>query len=126
MVFDNAVRQAALNAICALLNSGNFQLTSATNGAGTSLAVLPLSATAFAAASLASPSVAASNPITAVAPAATGTVLGFNLRTSGNANRLSGSVDTSGTPDLTVTNNVIPAGTSQVSCTGGLTLSLQM
>lgn len=119
------VKKAALDAICALFNSGSFQLTNTAGGAGTELASLVFGATAFAAASSASPSVAVSNAITADSSVTAGTILGFNLRTSGAANRISGNVGTSGS-DLNVTDNVIPGGATSVSCPGGLTLSLQL
>lgn len=125
LTIANEVRKAALDAITALLNGGSFQLTNTAGGAGSELALLPLNATAFAAASTASPSVAVSNSITADTSVTAGTILGFNLRTSGAANRISGNVATSGS-DLNVTNNVIPPGATEVSCTGGLTLSLQL
>lgn len=119
------VKQAALNGITPLLNSGTFQLTNTAGGAGAELAALVFGATAFAAASNASPSVAASNAITADTSVTAGTILGFNLRTSGAANRISGNVGV-GSGDLQVTDNVIPGGATQVSCPGGLTLSLQI
>lgn len=125
LTIANECRKAALDAITALLNGGSFQLTNTAGGGGTELALLPLNATAFGAATTASPSVAVSNSITADTSVTAGTILGFNLRTSGAANRISGNVGTSGS-DLNVTNNVIPSGATEVSCTGGLTLSLQL
>jgi hypothetical protein len=118
----NEVRKAALDAIVALLNSGKFVLKS---GTPTVLATLTFGATAFAAASSASPSVAASNAITADNAPTAGTIATFELQTSGSSVRISGTVDTSGA-DLNVTSNVIPGGTTSVTCSGGLSLSLAM
>lgn len=125
LTIANECRKAALDAITALLNTGSFELTNTAGGAGSQLASLPLSATAFGAATTASPSVAVSNAITADSSVTAGTILGFNLKTSGAANRISGNVGTSGS-DLNVTDNVIPGGATSVSCPGGLTLSLQL
>jgi hypothetical protein len=125
LTIANSARQAALNGITALLNGGTFQLTDAAGGAGSELASLALNATAFGSGTSASPSVATSNAITADNSVTAGTILGFNLRSSAPANIISGNVGTSGA-DLNVTDNVIPGGATQVSCTGGLTLSLQL
>lgn len=125
LTITTEVKQAALNGITALFNNGHFQLTNTAGGAGTELADLLFGATAFAAASNASPSVAVSNAITADASVTAGTILGFNLRTSTPTTRISGNVGTSGA-DLNVTDNVIPSGATSVSCPGGLTLSLQI
>lgn len=125
LTIANECRKAALDAITALLNTGSFELTNTAGGAGSQLASLPLNATAFAAASTASPSVAVSNAITADTSVTAGTILGFNLKTSGAANRISGNVGV-GTGDLQVSDNVIPGGATEVSCTGGLTLSLTL
>ncbi len=122
LTIANEVRKAALDGITPLFNSGQFVLT--TSG-DVELATLTFSSTAFAAASTASPSVAASNAITADTTVTAGTIAKFLLKTSGAATRINGSVGTSGT-DLVVTDNVIPSGATQVSCTGGLSLSLQL
>ena len=92
LIIANECRKAALDAITALLNTGQFRLTTAANGGGTELALLPLSATAFGAATTASPSVAVSNAITADASVTAGTILGFDLRTSGGVSRINGTV----------------------------------
>lgn len=122
LTIANECRKAALDAICALLNGGNFVLQAA---GPTTLASLTFGATAFAAASTASPSVAASNAITADTSVTDGTITLFRLETSGASVRINGTVGTSGA-DLNVTDNVIPSGATQVSCTGGLSLSLQL
>ena len=54
-----------------------------------------------------------------------GTITKYALRTSGAATRINGTVGTSGA-DLIVTDNVIPPGATQVSCSGGITLTLQL
>lgn len=121
LTIANECRKGALDGITALLNSGFFQLL--TSG-DVELAKLTLNATAFAAASTASPSTAASNAITADTSVTAGTIAKFQLQTSGGSARISGSVGTSGA-DLNVTDNVIPGGATQVS-SSGLTLSLQL
>lgn len=118
----NECKKAALDAICALLNSGQFRLL--TSGSS-ELANLTFSSTAFAAASPASPSVAVSNSISADNSITAGTIANFELRTSGGATRLSGTVGV-GTGDLQVSDTVIPGTATSVSCPGGLTLSLQI
>ena len=122
LTIANECRKAGLDAITALLNGGSFLLTTS---ADAELAVLPLSATAFAAASTANPSVAVSNSITADTSVTAGTIAKFALRTSAAAARISGSVGV-GTGDLQVSSVTIPGGATEVSCTGGLTLSLQL
>lgn len=118
----NECRKAALDGITALLNNGDFRLLSS---APAELAALVFGATAFAAASTASPSVAASNSITADSTPTAGTIATFALRTSGGSNRIAGTVGV-GSGDLQVTDNVIPGGATSVTCTGGLSLSLQL
>lgn len=125
LTIANEVRKAALDGITPLFNSGQFRLTTAANGGGSELALLLFGATAFAAASTASPSVAASNAITADTSVTAGTILGFDLRTSGGVSRINGTVGV-GSGDLQVSNNVVPSGATDVSCTGGLSLSLQL
>ena len=122
LTIANEVKKAALDGIGPLFNSGFFVLLSA---ADAELAKLTFGATAFAAASTASPSVAASNSITADNSVTAGTVTKFQLQTTGSALRINGTVGV-GSGDLQVTDNVIPANATQVSCTGGLSLSLQL
>ncbi len=116
-------RAAALNGICALLNSGKFKLK--TSGA-TTLATLTFGATAFAAASTASPSVALSNAITPATSPTPGTISLFSLDTSADLARISGTVAAGSGGDINPADNVIPVGTTSVTCNGGLTLSLQL
>jgi hypothetical protein len=118
----NEFKKAALDGGLALLNSGQFRLLTS---ADAELANLTFGATAFAAASTASPSVAVSNSITADASITAGTIAKFELRTSGGANRITGSVGV-GTGDLQVSDTVIPGTATSVSCPGGLTISLQV
>ncbi len=118
----NEMKAAALNGMTALLNSGQFRLLNASDA---ELANLGLNATAFAAASVASPSVALSNSITPDTSITAGTVTKFEMRTSGGANRLTGTVGV-GSGDFQVSDNVIPGTATSVSCPGGLTLSLQI
>ena len=122
LTIANEVRKAALDGITPLLNSGRFVLQA--TGPST-LATLTFGATAFAAASTASPSVALSNAITASPSATAGTITLFRLETSGSAVRINGTVGV-GSGDLQVTDNVIPGGTTSVTCTGSLSLSLQL
>lgn len=118
----NECKAAALNGITALLNSGQFRLL---NSSDAELANLAFGSTAFAAASTASPSVAGSNAITADSSVTAGTIAKFELRTSGGANRITGSVGV-GSGDLQVSDTVIPGTATSVSCPGGLTISLQI
>jgi len=118
----NEMRKAALDGMLALLNSGQFRLL---NASDTELANLTFSSTAFGAATTASPSVAVSNSITADSSVTAGTITKFELRTSGGSNRITGSVGV-GSGDLQVSDNVIPASATSVSCPGGLTISLQL
>lgn len=125
LIITAEVDQAALNGITALFNNGTLQLTNTAGGAGTELALLTFGATAFPAASLASPSSVTSNAITADTSVTAGTIAGFNMRTSGAANRISGNVATSAS-DLNFTDNVIPGGATSVSMPSGLTLTLNV
>lgn len=121
LTIANECKKAALDAITALLNGGNFVLQAA---GPTTLASLTLNATAFGAATTASPSVAASNAITADTTVTAGTITLFRLETSGAAVRINGTVGV-GSGDLQVSDNVIPSGATQVS-SSGLNLSLQI
>lgn len=118
----NEFKAACLNGGLALLNSGQFRLLTA---ADAELANLTFGSTAFASASVASPSVALSNSIAADASVTAGTFTKFEFRTSGGATRISGSVGV-GSGDLQVSDNVIPGTATSVSCPGGLTVSLQI
>lgn len=125
LTIDNTVRKAALDGITALLNAGQFRLLTAGD---VELANLTFAATAFNPASTASPSVAVSGTITADNTVTSGTIAKFDLRTSGGASRIAGSVSTvaAGTGDLQITDTVVPGTATSVTCTGGLTLSLQL
>ncbi len=118
----NEFKAACLAGGCALLNSGQFRLLTA---ADAELANLTFGSTAFGTPTTASPSVATSNTITADSGITAGTIAKFELRTSGAALRISGSVGV-GTGDLQVSDNVIPGTATSVSCPGGLTISLQI
>ena len=118
----NECKAAALAGICALLNSGQFRLLTS---ADAELANLTFGSTAFGTPTTASPSVATSNAITADSSITAGTIAKFELRTSGGATRISGTVGV-GTGDLQVSDTVIPGTATSVSCPGGLTLSLQI
>ena len=118
----NEFKAAALAGGLALLNSGQFRLLTSGDA---ELANLTFASTAFGTPTTASPSVAVSNAITADASITAGTIAKFELRTSGGATRISGSVGV-GTGDLQVTDNVIPGTATSVSCPGGLSISLQI
>lgn len=114
----NECRKAALDGIVGLLTGGSIRFDSAGDA---ELAVLPVS---WAAASTASPSTSLGT-CTADTSVTAGTITKFLIRTSGPATRINGSVGV-GSGDLQVTDNVIPGGATEVSCTGGITLSLQL
>jgi hypothetical protein len=122
LTIANECRKAALDGITALLNGGQFRLL--TSG-DVELANLTFAATAFAGASVASPSVAVSNTITADNTVTSGTIGKFDLRTSGGVSRIAGTVGV-GSGDLQVSDNVVPGTATSVTCTGGLQLSLQL
>jgi hypothetical protein len=98
---DNTARNAAADAVCALVNGGTLRIYDGTPPANagaslsgnTLLAQLNLDATAFGAASS---GVATANTITSATAAATGTATFFRLLTSGGASRVQGTVGTSG------------------------------
>lgn len=125
LTIANEMRKAALDGMLALLNSGQFRLTSAANGGGSELANLTFGGTAFGASTTANPSVATSNAITADSSVTPGTVLGFDLRTSGGVSRINGTVGV-GSGDFQVSDNVIPGAATVVSCDAGLQLSLTL
>lgn len=117
----SAVNAAALDGVTSTLNGGALKLLD--NSA--LLASLPLqtSGGAFAAASVASPSVANSNAIGSDTTPSPGPITVFILANASDQARIDGTVGTSGA-DLIVTDNVIPADATEVSCPGGLQLSL--
>ncbi len=116
-----ACNAAALDGITALLAGGAFELLDNSQV----LASLPLqtSGGAFAPASVASPAVANSNAIGSDTSVLPGPITVFKLKTSADASRIEGTVGTSGA-DLIVTDNVIPVDATEVSCPGGIALSL--
>ena len=116
LTIANECRKAALDGITGLIT--NIRLDSA---ADAELAVLPLS---WAAASTASPSTAVGTATTDTSVTA-GTITKFILRTAGGVARINGTVGV-GSGDLQVSDNVIPGGATQVSSSGGITLSLQL
>lgn len=118
----NECKKAALDAICALLNSGQFRLLTS---ADAELANLTFASTAFGAATTASPSVATSGTITPDSSITAGDIAKFEWRTSGGANRITGSVGV-GTGDLQVSSATIPGTATSVQCPGGVTISLQI
>jgi hypothetical protein len=117
----DAFEQACLNGGLALLNSGFFRLDTS---ADAELAKLTFGTTAFAAAT-GNPASATSNAITKDTSITVGTIGKFRLQTSGSADRITGTVGTSGA-DLNVTNNVIPADATEVTCDSGLTITLSL
>lgn len=117
--YANECRKAALDGITALLSGGSLLLTTAGDA---ELAILPIASVG--AGTTASPSVAVLT-LTADSSVTDGTITKFVLRTSGAATRINGSVSTT-SGDIVVTNNVVPVGATEVSCSGGLSLSLQL
>lgn len=121
LTIANEVRKAALDGITALLNSGQFRLLTA---ADAELAMPTFGATAFGAATTASPSVATANALTADTTITAGTIGKFDLRTSGGVSRIAGTVGV-GTGDLQVSDNVIPGTATSVNLSS-FQLSLQL
>lgn len=112
----NECRKAALDGIAALITKIRFD-----SAADAELATLPV---AWGAATTASPSTALGT-CTADSSVTAGTITKFLMQTAGSATRINGSVGV-GSGDLQVTDNVIPSGATSVSCSGGITLSLQL
>lgn len=117
----NEVRKAALDGITALFNGGVARLT---NAGASELAAPTFNATAFGAATTASPSVATANAFTADSTITSGTIANIDFRTSGGSSRISGSVGV-GSGDFQVTDNVIP-GTATSVTLSALTFSLSL
>jgi hypothetical protein len=121
--------RGALDGACATLNvgstdsTGDFRLLTA---ADVELAQLTFATTAFQAATsgggLAS---AVSNAIVKDTSITAGTFTKFQLRDRDNVVMVAGSVGLSGA-DLNVSDNVIPGTATEVTCTAGLTLTLQL
>lgn len=114
---------AALDGLLVLLNGGAFRLAEGS----ADLASLPLQASgnAFQAATVASPAVATSNPVGTDSTPIPGVIDNFRLDNASGVSRIAGTVGTSGA-DLILTDNVIPADATEVSCPGGIAISLDM
>jgi hypothetical protein len=118
------MNKAALDAMLALLNSGQIRLD---NASSSELATVGFGATAFAAASTASPAVALSNPTVADTLVVAGTIAFIDFRTSGGSSRLRGTVGLSGSgADFITSDNEIPSGTDSVNVAGQISISLQI
>jgi hypothetical protein len=118
----NEVKKAALDGITPLFNGGNVRLLTS---ADAEIGVPVFGATAFGAATTASPAVATANAMTAdTSITANTTISKCEFRTSANAIRLAGSVGTTGT-DLVLADNVVPSTATSVNFSA-LTLSLQL
>jgi len=115
-----AAAKAALDAFTAVLDGGYIEIrtgsqpaTADTAASGTLLGTLPLSGTAFGAATTASPSVATANAITSDTTAdATGTAGWFRAYTSGSVAVDDGDITTVavGTGDMQLDDTAIVAG----------------
>lgn len=121
LTVNAACAKAALDAVCALLNGGNFKLM---DSGDSELATPTFAATAFGAGTSANPSVATAAALTADTSPSAGTVTKFSMQTSGASDRIQGTVSTT-SGDFVVTDNVIPGGATSVNVTG-LTLSLTL
>lgn len=121
--------QGALNGGNAALNTGATDATGdfrLLTSADVELANLTLSATAFQnATSSGGLTSALSNTITKDTSITPGTIAKFQLRDRDNVALIAGSVGLSGA-DLNVSDNVIPPTATEVTCTAGLTLTLQL
>ena len=115
-----ASAKTSLDAFTALLNTGYIEIrtgaqpaTADTAATGTLLGTLPLSATAFGAATTASPSIATANAITSDSDADdTGTAGWFRAYTTGDVAVIDGDITTTGvgTGDMLLDNTSIVAG----------------
>lgn len=119
--YANECRAAALNGMTALLNSGSMRLLTS---ADAELAAPTFASTAFGSATTANPSVATANSLTADNSITAGTFTKFEMRTSGGATRISGSMGV-GSGDIQVADNVIPGTATSVNISG-LTIALTM
>jgi hypothetical protein len=121
-------RNAALDAITALLNAGGAGTLDIRTGAqptdpataatGTLLATLTLSATAFAAASSQS---SALNAVTSATAAATGTAGWFRLKNNAGTGIIDGTVGTSGAELNLSSTSIVSGGTVSIT-SGSITL----
>lgn len=104
-------------------SSGDFRLL--TSG-DSQLAVLPLSNPAFLGATdVGGAASADSDSITADSSPSPGTIGKFQLRNRANSAIISGTVSMS-SGDLLVTDDEIPAEAVEVTCTGGLTITMSL
>lgn len=117
----NEFKKACLDGGAAVFNSGFFRLD--TSG-DVELAKPVFNATAFGAATTASPSVATANAFTPDDSVTAGTIAKFLLQTSGGSTRISGSVGV-GSGDLQVSDNVISGDVTEVTVSN-FQLSLQI
>ena len=115
LTLSTEARNASVDARTALVNGGNVIIKT---GGGVTLATIALAATAFDAASSGSATarggdgtnpVSAGNPLTDASADASGTAATYDVRTSGNAVRWSGTCGTSGT-DMILDSVSITAG----------------
>lgn len=105
MTLSTAARNAAVNAIAALLNGGRIQFK---NGGGTVVATLPLSATAFGSAASGT---ATANTITSDSSAAGGTAASASFQNSSNVEIFTATVGVTGSgADITAASVVVTAG----------------
>jgi hypothetical protein len=119
LTINTAISQAAMTGITGNIGAGSILFTTT---ADAELAILPIAS--WGTASTANPSVALAT-MTADTSVTPGTITKFVMRSAAVATRLNGTVGTSAA-DLIVTNNVVPAGATEVSCTGGISLSLTL
>jgi hypothetical protein len=119
----DAAERAALDALLNTLDSGTFVLLTA---ADVVLATLGLAANAFGSATTVGGAASAdSGTISPDSSPTAGTIGKFQLRNNLAVAQLSGSVSVS-SGDLLVTDNEIPAEAVEVTCTGGLTITLAL
>jgi len=123
IVASDAAELAALNAVLALVNGGSGDATGdfeLQTGAAASLAVLPFSATAFGnATTISNQASATSNAITNSGTPTAGTIGIGKFRDKANAAVYSFTISASGGGgDMIVTDPVIPANATAVSCSG--------
>jgi len=112
--------QAAMTGITGLLTGGAVRFDTAGD---VEVAVLPIAS--IGASTNASPSTSVLTLTADATPNDDATITKFLIRTSGAATRINGSVGV-GSGDLQVTDNVVPVGATEISCSGGLTLSLNL
>jgi hypothetical protein len=119
---DNTIRKAGLDGITPLFNSGNVRLLTS---ADAEIGVPVFGATAFGAATTASPSVATANAMTAdTSITANTTIAKVQFRNSGGTVLLAGSVAASGA-DFNIADPVVPSTATSINFVA-LTVSLQL